>query len=156
PLFGRLGRRRGWMVITQVLIGVGLVGIAMTGLQAGLAAVGLLALIVAFSSSTQDIVVDAWRIEAASDSHELGLFSSGCRLGYRFAVLVSEAAILITATHFGWRISYALMGALMAIGVSASLVATEPLRAARVFESKAAAAPLWTARGFIDAVVGPF
>jgi len=156
PLFGRLGRRRGWMVITQVLIGVGLVGIAMTGLQAGLAAVGLLALIVAFSSSTQDIVVDAWRIEAASDSDELGLLSSAYQLGYRFAVLVSEAAILITANHFGWRISYALMGALMAIGVSASVVATEPLRAARVFESKAAAAPLWTARGFIDAVVGPF
>ena len=156
PLFGRLGRRRGWMVLTQVLIGIGLAAIALTGLKAGLAALGLLALLVAFSSSTQDIVVDAWRIEAASDSDELGLLSSAYQLGYRLAVLVSEAVVLITANHFGWRISYALMGALMAIGVSASLFAGEPLRAARVFESKAQSAPLTSARGVIDAVVGPF
>jgi MFS transporter, PAT family, beta-lactamase induction signal transducer AmpG len=156
PVFGRLGRRRGWMVVTQLLIGLGLVAIATTGLKAGLASLGLLALLVAFSSSTQDIVVDAWRIEAANDSDELGLLSSAYQLGYRFAVLVSEAAILITANHFGWRISYALMGALMAIGLSASLIATEPLRAAKVFESKAESAPLWSARGFFDAVIGPF
>jgi MFS transporter, PAT family, beta-lactamase induction signal transducer AmpG len=156
PVFGRLGRRRGWMVITQLLIGIGLVAVAITGLKAGLATLGLLALLVAFSSSTQDIVVDAWRIEAASDSDELGLLSSAYQLGYRIAVLVSEAVVLITANHFGWRISYALMGALMAIGLAASLFATEPLRATKVFESKAESAPLWSARGFVDAVVGPF
>ncbi|HJZ71378.1 MAG TPA: MFS transporter [Vicinamibacterales bacterium] len=156
PFFGRLGRRRGWMVVAQVMIGFGLVAIATTGLKAGLATLGLLALLVAFSSSTQDIVVDAWRIEAAADSDELGLLSSAYQLGYRIAVLVSEAVVLITANHFGWRISYALMGALMAIGVAASLFATEPLRAARVFESKAESAPLWSTRGFVDAVVGPF
>jgi PAT family beta-lactamase induction signal transducer AmpG len=156
PVFGRLGRRRGWMVLTQLMIGLGLVAVATTGLKAGLASLGLLALLVAFSSSTQDIVVDAWRIEAANDSDELGLLSSAYQLGYRFAVLVSEAVILITANHFGWRISYALMGALMAIGLSASLIAAEPLRAARVFQSKAESAPLSSARGLVDAVVGPF
>src|SRR5438270_5631890 len=128
PGFGRLGRRRGWMVVTQLAIGIGLIAIAATGLRVGLASLGLLALLVAFASSTQDIVVDAWRIEAASDSDELGLLSSAYQLGYRVAVLVSEAVILITANHFGWRISYALMGVLMAIGLSASLIATEPLR----------------------------
>src|SRR5262249_3508733 len=146
-LFGRLGRRRGWMVMAQVIVGLGLVAIAATGIRAGLAALGLLALAVAFSSSTQDIVVDAWRIEAASDSDELGLLSSAYQLGYRIPVLVSEAVVLITANHFGWRISYALMGALMAIGVAASLFATEPLRAAQVFEKQAASAPLWSVRG---------
>ncbi|HKB10315.1 MAG TPA: MFS transporter [Vicinamibacterales bacterium] len=156
PLFGRLGRRRGWMVMAQVIVGLGLVAIAATGIRAGLAALGLLALAVAFSSSTQDIVVDAWRIEAASDSDELGLLSSAYQLGYRIAVLVSEAVVLITANHFGWRISYALMGALMAIGVAASLFATEPLRAAQVFEKQAASAPLWSVRGSFDAVIGPF
>src|SRR5439155_2575439 len=60
PGFGRLGRRRGWMVVTQLLIAIGLAAISLTGLKAGLAALGILALIVAFSSSTQDIVVDAW------------------------------------------------------------------------------------------------
>src|SRR5262249_34832474 len=60
PLLGRLGRRRGWMVLTQICVGLGLAGLAILGLHAGLAIVGILALFVAFSSSTQDIVVDAW------------------------------------------------------------------------------------------------
>src|SRR5712691_2596889 len=156
PVFGRLGRRRGWMVVAQLFVAIGLIAIATTGLKAGLATLGILALIVAFSSSTQDIVVDAWRIEAARDSDELGLLSAAYQLGYRLAVLVTEAAILIAANHWGWRISYAAMGALMAIGLSGSLVATEPLRARKMFESKAATAPLWSARGFFDAVIGPF
>jgi MFS transporter, PAT family, beta-lactamase induction signal transducer AmpG len=155
PIFGRLGRRRSWMVLSQALIGIGLVGMSTIGLTAGLASIGILALLVAFSSSTQDIVVDAWRIEAASDSDELGLLSAAYQFGYRIAILVSEAAILIIANHFGWRISYSVMAVLMAIGVSASLMATEPLRAAKAFETKAEL-PLWTPSGFFDAVVGPF
>jgi PAT family beta-lactamase induction signal transducer AmpG len=156
PGFGRLGRRRSWMLATQLLIAIGLAAISVAGLKAGLATVGILALIVAFSSSTQDIVVDAWRIEAASDSDELGLLSAAYQFGYRIAVLVSEAAILIVASHWGWRIGYATMAVLMAIGVCASLAATEPLRAKQVFEAQAQTAPLWTIRGFFDAVVGPF
>ena len=154
-MFGRLGRRRGWMVLTQILIGIGLRGHVDVGLAAGLAWIGVLALLVAFSSSTQDIVVDAWRIEAAADSDELGLLSAAYQFGYRIAILVSEAAILIVANHFGWRISYTVMAVLMAIGVSASLMATEPLRAKKAFEATAEM-PLWTARGFFDAVIGPF
>src|SRR5436190_19332300 len=73
PVFGRFGRRRGWMIVSQFLVAIGLVGLSAVGLKAGLATLGFLALVVAFASSTQDIVVDAWRIEAASDSDELGL-----------------------------------------------------------------------------------
>src|SRR6185312_12993311 len=156
PLFGWLGRRRSWMLFTQVLVAIGLLGLSIYGTSHGLTAVGLLAVLVAFASSTQDIVVDAWRIEAANDSDELGLLSSAYQLGYRFAVLVSEAVILITANHFGWRISYALMGALMGIGIAASLTASEPLRAQQVFAAKAETAPLTSLRGIFDAVVGPF
>jgi PAT family beta-lactamase induction signal transducer AmpG len=156
PVFGRLGRRRGWMLLSQLLVASALLGIAAMGLKAGLAALGILALIVAFSSSTQDIVVDAWRIEAAADSDELGLLSSAYQLGYRFAILVSDALILIMASHWGWPFSYAAMAALMAVGVIASLVAGEPLRARAAFESTASTAPLSSARGFYDAVIGPF
>ena len=156
PGFGRLGRRRSWMIVSQLLVALGLAGLATAGLRAGLALLGILALIVAFSSATQDIVVDAWRIEAASDADELGLLSAAYQFGYRFAVLVSEAAILITANHWGWRISYAAMSALMAVGLSATLWATEPLRAKKAVTSKAEEAPLWSARGFFDAVIGPF
>src|SRR5690349_13030855 len=116
PGFGWLGRRRGWMAVTQLLIGIGLLAMAATGVRTGLATLGLLALAVAFSSATQDIVIDAWRIEAASDPDELGLLSSSHQFGYRVAVLVTEALILIVANHFGWPIAYASMGALMAVG----------------------------------------
>jgi PAT family beta-lactamase induction signal transducer AmpG len=155
PLFGRLGRRRGWMFVSQLLVGLALIGISVIGLRAGLVTLGVLALMVAFASSTQDIVVDAWRIEAAADSDELGLLSSAYQLGYRLAILVSDALILIIANHWGWPISYATMAALMGVGLCASLVAVEPLRARAMFESNALA-PLTTARGFFDAVIGPF
>jgi PAT family beta-lactamase induction signal transducer AmpG len=155
PVFGRLGRRRGWMLLTQLLVAGGLIGLSLRGPEHGLAAVGALALVVAFSSSTQDIVVDAWRIEAASDSDELGLLSAAYQLGYRAAVIVSDAVILIVANHFGWPISYMTMAVLMAIGFSASLIAFEPVRAKAVFESKNAS-PLWSARGLGDAIAGPF
>jgi PAT family beta-lactamase induction signal transducer AmpG len=155
PVFGRLGRRRGWMIVSQILVALGLVALAVIGLGAGLAVVGVFALVVAFSSSTQDIVVDAWRIEAASDSDELGLLSSAYQLGYRGAIIVTDALILISANHFGWRISYGAMAVLMTVGMGATLVAIEPARAARAPGSKAET-PLWSGRGFVDAVIGPF
>ena len=156
PFFGRLGRRRGWMLVSQLLVAIGLAALSAVGLKAGPAPLGLVALIVAFSSSTQDIVVDAWRIEAASDSDELGLLSAAYQLGYRAALLVTEALILIAANHLGWPVSYLAMAVLMGVGVCASLVAVEPLRAAQVLEAKTLAAPIWTLRGFFDAVYGPF
>jgi PAT family beta-lactamase induction signal transducer AmpG len=156
PLFGRFGRRRGWMIASQICVALGLTALAMVGLSAGLAAVGVFALVVAFSSSTQDIVVDAWRIEAASDSDELGLLSSAYQLGYRGAIILTDALILISANHFGWRLSYAAMAVLMAVGVWASLLATEPARAPRPLEPGAGSAPLWSGRGLVDAVIGPF
>jgi PAT family beta-lactamase induction signal transducer AmpG len=155
PIVGRFGRRRGWMILTQILIGIGLVGMSTIGLAAGLAWIGVLALLVAFSSSTQDIVVDAWRIEAASDSDELGLLSAAYQLGYRGALLVTDSLILIAANRWGWPLSYSVMAALMAVGMCASFVAGEPLRATRAFAAKAEM-PLWSARGFFDAVIGPF
>src|SRR5207248_10397246 len=141
--FGRFGRRRSWMIVSQVLVALGLAAIAAVGSTSGLALLGVLALVVAFSSSTQDIVVDAWRIEAASDADELGLLSAAYQFGYRFSVLITEAAILVAANHWGWRLSYAAMAALMGVGLCATLLATEPLRAKKVFESEAETGPLW-------------
>ena len=156
PVFGRFGRRRGWMILSQILVALGLALLSAIGLSAGLTAVGAFALLVAFSSSTQDIVVDAWRIEAASDSDELGLLSSAYQLGYRGALLIADALILISAGHVGWQMSYAVMALLMAVGVGASLVAVEPARASHADDSKARTAPLWSGRGVFDAVIGPF
>lgn len=153
PLLGRLGRRRGWMLLSQVAIALGLVAMALTGPAGGLARLAAFAVVVAFASATQDIVIDAWRIEASNDPEEMGLLSSAAQLGYRIAILVADAAIIAAAAHFGWSPSYVAMGALMGVGVLASLFAFEPARADAVMHDKA---PLWTPRGFVDAVVGPF
>ncbi|MEO8115660.1 MAG: MFS transporter [Phenylobacterium sp.] len=153
PLLGRLGRRRGWMLLSQLVVAAGLVGMALVGPGGGLTMIGVFAVIVAFASSTQDIVIDAWRIEAASDADEIGLLSSAAQLGYRVAILVADAAIIAGAAHFGWPLSYVAMALLMTIGVAASFFAFEPAKADAVMHEKA---PLWTPRGFFDAVVGPF
>ena len=155
PLFGRLGRRRGWMVVAQLLIAAGLVAMSIIGVGNGLARLGAMALLVAFASATQDIVVDAWRIEAAADSDELGLLSAAYQLGYRAALLVTDAFILISASHLGWPISYIAMAVLMGVGLTASLVAVEPMRA-RPLDGAMIPGSLLTGRGFFDAVVGPF
>jgi MFS transporter, PAT family, beta-lactamase induction signal transducer AmpG len=155
PIFGRFGRRRGWMIVSQLLVAVGLLALSAVGLKAGLAILGILAVIVAFASSTQDIVVDAWRIEAASDSDELGLLSAAYQLGYRGALLVTDSLILISASRLGWPISYSVMAALMAVGLCASFVAVEPLRDVES-EGTTATGTSRRSGGFIDAVIGPF
>ena len=156
PLFGRFGRRRSWLLLTQTAVAAGLVGLSMSGPTHGLRAVGALALLVAFASSTQDIVVDAWRIEAASDSDELGLLSAAYQLGYRAALLVTDALILISANHLGWPVSYTMMAVLMGIGIAASVAAMEPRRSALSAESRPETKGLGSMRGFADAVIGPF
>jgi PAT family beta-lactamase induction signal transducer AmpG len=153
PLLGRLGRRRGWMLLAQIVIALGLIGMAAVGPVPSLTAIAAFAVVVAFASATQDIVIDAWRIEASSDTEEMGLLSSAAQLGYRIAILVADAAIIAGAAHFGWPLSYVAMAILMAIGVLGSFFAVEPARADEVMHAQA---PLWTPRGFFDAVVGPF
>jgi PAT family beta-lactamase induction signal transducer AmpG len=156
PLLGRLGHRRAWMLASQIVAGLGLIAMAIAGTSHGLVTAGVLALIVAFASATQDIVIDAWRIEIAQSDEELGLLSSAYQLGYRVALIATDALILIAAANLGWPISYALYGLLMGAGIAATLFAPEPARASRIMEENADTAPLWSWRGFTDAVVGPF
>ena len=153
PLLGRLGRRRGWMLLCQLLVAVGLLGMSAVGVSAGLGLIGAFALLTAFASATQDIAIDAWRIEAADDDHEAGLLTSAAQLGYRIALLVTDAAIIAAAQRIGWPMSYTLMAVLMAIGIVATFFAFEPARADAVLHDKP---PLWSRRGLVDALVGPF
>src|SRR5437868_14099556 len=156
PLFRRLGHRRGWMMCSQIVVGLALFAMGGTGTKAGLGRLGALALIVAFASSTQDIVVDAWRIESADDGEEQGLLASAYQFSYRLALLATDTLILILAAVVGWRLSYGIYGAGMAVGMITTWFAKEPERADAVIDEKHRKAPLWTPRGFLDAVVGPF
>jgi MFS transporter, PAT family, beta-lactamase induction signal transducer AmpG len=156
PFFGRLGRRRGWMALSQIVIAFGLIAMAWVGGAAGPTLLGLAALVVAFASATQDIVIDAWRIESAKTVEELGLLTSAATFGYRVAMLATDALILIIADQIGWRHSYILYGVLMVVGLMATFLAKESPTAAAALEDKENAAPLWSLRGLGDAIAGPF
>ena len=155
PLLGRwLGRRRGWMLLSQLAVIAGLSAMAVLGPDHGLTGFGLLALVAAFGSATQDIVIDAWRIESAANDDEQGLLTAAFQTGYRGALLIADALILILAGLLGWSLSYGVMAALMLLGVLATLSAAEP--AASVVGGPLQRPTLWTARGLFDAVAGPF
>ena len=155
PILGRLGHRRGWMLLSQLVVAVGLAGMAIVRPEGGLVTFGVLALIAAFASATQDIVIDAWRIEIADNTEELGLLTSGTQFGYRTALLVTDALILILATYIGWAPSYWVMAVLMGVGIFAALfLAREP--AASQTPQVASHVPMWTLSGLSDAIVGPF
>ncbi|HZF97439.1 MAG TPA: MFS transporter [Pseudoxanthomonas sp.] len=165
PLTGRwLGRRRGWMLWSQVVAGAALIGMALIEPKEGqlvlagvslehLMVFGAMALVVAFASATQDIVIDAWRIESADNNEQQGLLTSTSALGYRGALLVTDSLILIFAAGIGWSLSYHVMGALMAVGVLATLMAREP---GATRQAAASNLKLFTPRGLFDALLGPF
>jgi MFS transporter, PAT family, beta-lactamase induction signal transducer AmpG len=153
PGLGRLGLRRSWMALSQVVAGLAFVGMAVAGTANGLGPLAVLAVIAGFAAATQDIVIDAWRIESASDNDELGLLSSAYQLGYRVALLATDAIILALAEHTSWPFSYTLFGLLLGVGLVTTFFAPEPLRADLAV---AAVKPIYTPRGLFDAIAGPF
>ena len=156
PLFRRLGHRRGWIMFSQIVVGLALCAMGGAGTKAGLGRLGVFALVVAFAAATQDIVVDAWRIESADDGEEQGLLASAYQFSYRLALLATDSAILIVAASVGWRMSYGIYGAAMAIGIIATWFAKEPERVDAIAGKANREAQIWTPRGFFDAIVGPF
>jgi PAT family beta-lactamase induction signal transducer AmpG len=156
PVLKVLGQRRGWMVLSQLFTAAGLFAMAFVGTRFGLGMLGACALLVAFSSATQDIAISAWRIEIAADPDELGLLTSANTLGYRIALLCTDSLILVSAQHLGWPLSYTICGVAMAVGLIASIFAREPVRAENILARNESERPLWTVHGFFDAVAGPF
>jgi len=123
PLLTRwLGHRRSWMLICQVLIMIGLWLVAGSNPTANLGRMALFAIFVGFSSATQDIVIDAWRIEAAELSRQ-GAMAAAYQWGYRIAMITAGAAPLLLADAYSWNFSYAVMAGLMGIGILAVLIA---------------------------------
>lgn len=128
PLLDRLlGRRRSWMLVAQLGIALGLVNIASGDPAESVLPVALFALFVAFCSATQDIAVDAWRIEAAPLDLQ-GAMAAAYQLGYRIAIMVASAGALWLAADFGWNVSYTVMAGLVGVGVVTTLLVSEPER----------------------------
>ncbi|HEU0052005.1 MAG TPA: AmpG family muropeptide MFS transporter [Longimicrobium sp.] len=125
PLPG-LGRRRGWLVITQVLLLVTIAAMSLHDPRRGLQLLAVNALLIAFFSASQDIAFDAYRVDALDD-RELGAGASLGVLGYRIALLLTGGAALVLADRMPWPTVYLLMGLLMVVGIGASLLAPEPV-----------------------------
>lgn len=111
-----LGHRRSWMLLCQGLIMLGLWLIAGTDPAVSLGLMALFAVIVGFVSATQDIVIDAWRIEAAVTEKQ-GAMAATYQWGYRIAMIVAGVAPLALSEFAGWNTSYAIMALLMLVGV---------------------------------------
>ena len=117
-----LGHRRSWMVVTQAAVVFGLWSISGQNPSTSLASVALFAVLTGVFGATQDIVIDAWRIEVADDSRH-GAMAAAYQLGYRFAQILAGALPLVLADLYSWNISYAVMAALMGIGILAAVFA---------------------------------
>lgn len=124
PLFVRMGRRRGWLLMAQVGVVGGLLAMALLT-PARLDAFIIATLAVAFFGATQDIAVDAYRIEIAPMDQQ-GALVATYALGYRIGLMVAGAFALIMADHLAWPWVYVAMAGLMAIPVVANLLAREP------------------------------
>jgi PAT family beta-lactamase induction signal transducer AmpG len=131
----KLGRRRAWMLLAQISVFTGLCGLAFSDPHQGLRSFVLLALLVAFSSATQDIVIDAYRIERAAVRLQ-GIMAANYMIGYRIAMIMSGGGALGIAKWFSptetgyylhaWMATYLAMAALMLVGVITVLLIKEP------------------------------
>jgi PAT family beta-lactamase induction signal transducer AmpG len=137
PLLTRwLGRRRSWLLLAQLTVVAGLVGMAMLDPQVALEPVVWCALVVAFASATQDIALDAFRIESADAQHQAALAAT-YQTGYRLAMIWAGAGVLWVAArvagadtttylHDAWQTAYLVMAASMSLGVVTVLLSPEP------------------------------
>jgi PAT family beta-lactamase induction signal transducer AmpG len=121
-----LGKRRSWMLTAQCTIVLGLAGMALTDPRNELTQLAVFSLLVAFGSATQDITVDAYRIEAVAQRLQ-GAMAATYVFGYRVALLVAGAGAFYMAEAWSWSTAYLVMAALMGVGIATALVIREPV-----------------------------
>jgi PAT family beta-lactamase induction signal transducer AmpG len=167
-----LGRRRSWLLVSQLTLMLGLAGMGLADPGTDLARLVWLAVLVAFASATQDIVIDAYRIESG-DARLQAAMAATYMIGYRLAMIVAGAGVLWLAAwadpdptvyhHASWRFAYLVMAGLMLVGLATTLLVAEP--AVPVHDGPAAEAPAFAAlprwlvpplRWFWGAVLSPF
>ena len=139
-LYGRLGQRRSWLLLTQLFIIVAIIGMGMTNPTGNLPVMALFTVLLGFSSASQDVVIDAYRIEAAEVDMQ-PLLSASYIGGYRLGMLLAGAGAVRISAYFdasagqadtylyaSWQSAYLIMAAAMLIGVVTTFIITEPER----------------------------
>ncbi len=128
PLLGRLGRRRSWLVLCQGALAALLWMLAATDPVTAIGSFAVLAVIAAFLSATQDVVIDAWRIEVADEAATVELLSAIYQLGNRFAALTGGALALVLAARVSWPTVYVGFGFVMLAALAMTLFIPEAKR----------------------------
>jgi PAT family beta-lactamase induction signal transducer AmpG len=142
PILTRLlGRRRSWALVIQALLAIAIAGLGLTDPVHDAMRTALLAVVVAFLSASQDIVIDAYRIELLKPE-EQGAGAAATQWGYRFGLIAAGAGALYAAAFGGWAFSYAVMAFLMAVGMVTVMLTPEPAVPAGAMEADR--------RGFLD------
>jgi len=141
PIFKKFGHRRSWLLLVQLLIILSLLLTSFSDPQKNLYATAIFIVLLAFFSASQDIIIDAFRIESVSQSKQ-GYLSSMYIAGYRIGMLVSGAGSLWLAAYFGsdtydqivWQKVYCIMALFMAVGIFANLTSSEPKVKKNIFK----------------------
>ena len=149
PPFGLhlLGKRRGWLLLVQTLLAVCIAALGLSDPDHGVAATLIIGACLAFISASQDILIDAWRIETFVPRLQ-GAALAGYVWGYRGALLISGAGVIAWSSRIGWHLAILAMAGLALLGPLMTLAAPEPARAAHEIPSGFAAR-------FADAVRAP-
>ena len=124
PFLNRLGYRKSWILLSQISIAICLLLLSIVNPLESLQVFALIAFLVAFSGSVQDIAIDAFRIELA-DLNQQGNLAASYQFGYRMAILISSSFALIFASDYGWTLTYQVMSLLMLIGIIGVLICPE-------------------------------
>jgi PAT family beta-lactamase induction signal transducer AmpG len=154
-LTARLGRRRSWALLIQALLALAILALGMTDPKVDPVATALAAVVVAFLSASQDIVIDAYRIELLLPE-EQGAGAAATQWGYRFGMLASGAGALYAASYGGWHFAYAAMAGLMLVGMLTVWSTPEPGGIRRPEPLPGATALERVRAWFARAVVAPF
>lgn len=159
PLLEQLGRRRSWLVLCQVLLTLSFFGLSLSDPRLALGTFALIAVIAAFSSATQDVVIDAWRIDVADERAPVEILSSIYQFGYRIAALVGGALALVLSERMPWPTVYAVMGVFMALTLVATMLAPDTPRTEAEVEqtalrSRGALDPRYRLAGLLLVAVG--
>lgn len=136
PGLRRLGKRKQWIVTAQLLLGAILVTLSALNPLTSLGLFSLLAGIGAFASATQDVVIDAWRVDVADEVATIDILSTVFQMGYRVAALVGGALALFMAERMGWPTVFASMGAILLFVGFLGLFAPDAERSAAALESE--------------------
>jgi PAT family beta-lactamase induction signal transducer AmpG len=125
PVFSKLGRRRSWLLFCQVILALTFVILSRIDPAVSIGAFAIIAVVAAFFSATQDVVIDAWRIDVADENTPVDVLSTIYQFGYRVAALIGGALALIFAARVSWPTVYFVLGLVMGLNVIATLLAPD-------------------------------